>query len=108
MSDDYTLKDRIRDLGDSISEQFKNIARQLEIIEQKLDGKASLGQLAEAEDRVMKILERHEGRLTDLEKQNWGSAAVSKYQRWAANGVLLLASGGVSALIYLAFSGGHP
>lgn len=106
MPDDYTLKDRISDLGNSIAEQFKNIARQLEIIEGKLDGKASLSQLAELEDRLTKSLDRHDSRIVELEKQSWGSIATSKAQKFW----LSLAFGGVltsvSTLVWLAV-GGH-
>lgn len=106
MTDDYGLGARIRDLADSISEQFKNIARQLEIIDGKLDGKASLSQLQQVEDRVNKSLEKHEARLMDLEKQNWGSAAVSRMQKF----YISLAFGGgltaIATLVWLAV-GGH-
>lgn len=105
-TDDYTLKDRIRDLGDSIADQFKNLARQLEIIEGKLDGKASLGQLSELEDRVTKSLDRLDGRVTELERQNWGSAAISRYQKFL---LTLACCGGVVAVIELVrlAAGGH-
>lgn len=106
MADDYGLGDRIRDLADSISTQFKNLARQLEIIEGKLDGKASLGQLSDLEERLTKTLDKHDSRLTDLERQNWGTAAISRYQKFL---ISLALGGGLSAiatLVWLAV-GGH-
>lgn len=99
MADDYTLKDRITDLGNSIADQFKTLARQLEIIDEKLDGKASLAELSKLEDRLTKILDRHDKEIGELQKDSSGSLAVSKYKQFWIG---LMCSGLIGTLLYIA------
>ena len=96
----YTVKELIGMLEKTISDQMNTIITRLDVIDHKLDEKATNTRAEALEKRLAATDER----VARLELRSAGLEAVSKFQRWLIG---TACAGVITTLIYIA-AGGHP
>lgn len=99
----FTVSQLLDKLEQVLTEQMKIITTKLDQVARKLDEKASNVRVEAVEKRLVAVEER----LGHLEIINAGEEAVTRYKAALHGAILVIASSGVGALIYLIVTGGH-
>lgn len=98
----YTVKELIGMLERSLTAEMGRIVTRLDSIDKKLDEKATNVRVEALESRATATEER----VGKLEIASAGTAAVSKFQRWAVGAAAVWASIAIGLLAWIS-SGGH-
>lgn len=102
----YEFKELFDRFEKALSDGFNRLDHRLDELNRRLDNKADNTRVAALEQKVAEHEIAVDGRFKPLEIAVAGTAAVSRFQRWALGTVGVGVLGAIATLVWLA-SGGH-